>query len=281
MDTTLPDLLIHPKLESLLDSVQSSIAGRFNVLRVKELEIDTDVPVYTVTDKHQERVTITLEPHYYKYLKRESGSRPIYTSYWFDEAQPLYRIVQATPRYIIWTYDDPLTVCGTVIDRLTAVTTESREWTVIEFNRAVRRATEWSHRITHQYSVAVFDLDKTLINREGRIYSHALEMLQQSKRLYDKLVLWSHGSPLHVDTYVARLQEKLGGKNIFDLVLSHRDDYEHEANKNLLHLYNYFPSCCFYRAVLIDDSPYNWTPEYSSLIIPRYSETTKHLLSLL
>lgn len=38
--------------------------------------------------------------------------------------------------------------------------------------------------------------------------------------------------------------------------------------KNLLHLYNYYPNYTFKKCVLVDDSLYNFTPEYSYIIVP-------------
>lgn len=285
MDVMLPDLLVHPSLEPLLPRIQDLVHGRFNLQRIEDLEIfadQRDSHVYYVTDEHIQRVCMTLHPHYYKYLKVISGSRPSCTSYWFDKPQPLYRVGRNFPRHVIWTYDDPLTVCATTVDRLPETTKTSKDWTVIEFERAVRRAMSQSQgSIVDQFSVIVFDLDKTLIDRDGKMYTCADELLLHARRVYDKVVLWSHGSPLHVDTYVSKFKVMLNDDTIFDLVLSHQDENEHEANKNMLHLYNHFPSCHFYRATLVDDSPYNWTPEYTSFIVPKYSRTAKKILPLL
>lgn len=165
-----------------------------------------------------------------------------------------------SPRFAIWYGDEDLTVCCTAVYRCSDVSTlpaavlEAIEWSSSRYGRVLET--------THE-SVAVLDLDQTLITDSGDNFLNNYEhVLASARQNYDRVVLWSHGDPLHVDTYVSRMSFE------FDLVLS-RDKNNEPNCKNLLHLYNYFePGVRIKYATLVDDTPSNWSPEYDSMIVP-------------
>lgn len=263
-----PDLIVHPNYVRPINE-QYDLSAYFNVLSLDDLRVDVDsVPVYRVSDAGVGRVTLRLEPYYANALKRASGIEPAATSYWFDEDMPLYSVDRNGPRYVIWTKSDPLSVCATCVDRVDAY----------ELYEAVRRARDWAFTIYHTKSIVVFDLDETLIDERCRELQCADRLLDFARNSYDLVVLWSHGSALHVDDNVQRFVERSQhGDSLFDLIL--RNGGEQRANKNLLHLYNFVPNCRFSRATLVDDSAFNWTPEYDKLVIPNCRNTLYHALA--
>lgn len=178
----------------------------------------------------------------------------------------MYNVVDKAPRFLLWldnTYEHD--VCCTAMYKCSNIT---------RLPIGVAKAIHWARKYAsvsdyaiRNLSVVVFDLDQTLIDdnrNDCKILDNCKHVLSTAREHYDFIVLWSHGSSLHVNTYVSRLNFT------FDLVLSSNDYGKNAINcKNLLHLYNYIS--VDYRityAILIDDSPYNWTPEYDMLIVP-------------
>lgn len=270
MDNKKPDLIIHPEYYDII--MQHNLSFYFNVLTLKNLKINSDLSSYIITDNEYSKITIKLQPFYCEELTNVSGIEPSATSYWFNDEMPIYNIEQNGPRYVIWTKNDPLTVCCTVIDRVEN----------FELYDAIRRAKEWSFTINEEKSIIVFDLDRTLINDNCNEYEYADKMLEYARKTYDLVVLWSHGSPLHVDDNVSKFIRKSNyGDKLFDLILRYNGTPSVKANKNLLYIYNYFPNCIFSNATLVDDSIFNWTPEYNKLIIPHCNKTLQYALSVL
>lgn len=259
-----PDLVIHPLYANILLH-QYKLDAFYNVILLDDLKISTDDgeegAALMVGNKTCHSVSVTLTPFYDNARNCESGIRPHLTSYFFAKSMPLYRIAQRAPRYVIWTRTDPLTICATYVDRVAFG----------DLYGAVCRARQWSYDIRTVASIIVFDLDRTLINDRDELLVGALDALTYARQSYDYVVLWSHGSPLHVDESVSMLQRSLHERghqsSIFDLVLCNEFEAE-RSNKNLLYLYNFFTDCTFGRAILVDDSVYNWTPEYDRIILP-------------
>lgn len=246
-DYNKPDLFIHPFYHHIIKT-NFDLDCAFNVCSLDDLEGE-QIAVTLLTDQAAEPIDVMLDPYYTDTLIKESGSNPFATSYWFAENTPLYRLRNTSPRYVIWTPDHNLTLCGTRVDRVHSY----------QLYRAVQRAKDWAYAITAARSIVVFDLDDTLVDANGVALDGSHEVLRVARRLYDYMVIWSHGSSLHVDECLTQFDES------FDLVLR-RDG--NPINKNLLHLYNYIPNCRFTRALLVDDSVYNWTPEYSEMLVP-------------
>jgi hypothetical protein len=282
-DFNKPDLLIHPKFfKNIINTYD--LERYFNVYSIDDLKpsqfSDTGTSLaYYVSNTRVNPISLMLEPYYGGASQNNSsssssscsGSSVQCTTYWFDDATPMYTLERRNPRYVIWTKNNPMTVCATHVDR------------VDEYGLyvAVQLAKDWSTPLYEAKTIIVFDLDNTLIDSYGKKLKYADKILEYAKRTYDYVVLWSHGSPLHVDDNVQKFQTNTAqGDEIFDLIL--RNEHESPTAKNLLYLYNYFPNCHFTRATLIDDSPYNWTPEYTRMIIPDRSATSlKHALKLL
>lgn len=178
----------------------------------------------------------------------------------------MYNIQDKAPRFLLWLNGDyEPNVCCTALYQCSSIT---------QLPVGVSEAVRWARKYTgildcaiRRLRVVVFDLDQTLIDNDPtdcKKLKNYETVLQTAREHYDFIVLWSHGSSLHVNTYATRLNFT------FDLIL-HKNDYgEDSVNcKNLLHLYNYIGADCRIEyAILVDDSPYNWTPEYDSLIVP-------------
>lgn len=261
---TLPDLMVHPSFYSLLCDVRD-LQNHFNLMDPAQLSVYTDAVASVVfEDGCVREMRVDLEPYYDHRIG--TGVRPIVTSYTFEHRMPMYRVGERAPRYVIWTVDEPLPVCATVVARTDA----------FGLSCAVSAAIDWSRNmlITKTASVVVFDLDRTLIDDEGRTLDGAVSALEHARAVYDTMVLWSHGSPLHVDTQVAKF-DKYGV--LFDLVLSNARSGD-ESCKNLLYLYNYFTDTYFNKAVLVDDSVFNWTPEYTHCVVPTTVGSVAHLV---
>lgn len=262
-----PDLVVHPSFErTLLDDYE--LYEHFNVLRVSTLE-RRDAVAHLVGDRFARRVELALEPFYRN--NACSGTEPSCTSYCLTETTTMYAVDRRAPRYVVWTKRDPLAICATSVDRVDSY----------GLHEALRRAKSWATPITRVASVVVFDLDETLVDERGQPLRHAGRALEYARRCYDLVVLWSHGSPLHVDECARAFvrDSAVDDAPVFDLVLSH--DGDDKACKNLLHLYNYFPGTTFAEATLVDDSPFNWTPEYGRMLIPHRCKSLRRLLPLL
>lgn len=260
-DDTKPDLLIHSVYINALKNYH--LSDIFNVISINDLKLVTHKfkDVFAITDTYLAPIELTLRPFYTSII--ESGIDPAATSYTLERPTKIYKIDRNLPRYIIWTKNDPLLVCGTIIDRI-------EPWELFE---AFQRAKDWAYTINHYKSIAVFDLDKTLITDECVKIPESEKLLTYAKHEYDYLVLWSHGSALHVDEQLANFHVgNTTGIDIFDLVIKSADA---KSPKNLLYLYNHFPYIKFTKTVLIDDLVANWTPEYDKFIIP-YNNTNLH-----
>lgn len=260
---TLPDLLVHPSFYRHVCGV-NGLERYLNVLDPSRLTVYADTVASLVcADGRVLETNVQLEPHYDPCIGH--GVRPNVTSYTFTRRMPMYRVAERAPRYVIWTESDPLPVCATVVARTD----------VYGLSDSVRAAADWSSNmsIMKTATVAVFDLDRTLIDDEDRLLDGTVTVLEHARTAFDTVVLWSHGSPLHVDKQVSEL-EKHGVR--FDLVLSNAEGIK-KSCKNLLYLYNHFVDTYFTKAVLVDDSVFNWTPEYTHCVVPTSTESVAHM----
>lgn len=257
-----PDLVLHPQLATIiqcgLPKYVPRLADAFNVFVPDELpaHINGVVPVLVAQRATYSLRNLTLEPYFRAIVPKRSGQsvKPEHTTYQLKRRTPLFHVPRQSPRYVIWTRKARLTVCGTVVDRVDPDR-------VME---AIDRALDWSYPLRADgSSVAVFDLDESLVTDAGKAMSGSRELVAFARTQFDYLVLYSHGSALHVDQY--RRSSLVAP---FDLVLSH-DAESAKCSKNLLALYNHLPAGVrFTRAVLVDDSIYNWTPEYTHMLVP-------------
>lgn len=236
-------------------------------MQLSDLTLDSNIQPIIVTDTGCKCLT---NVHLCKFFKPYIGSgiKPQYTTYTFGEKTSLYRIEENGPRYVIWTCQDPLTICATYLDRIEPH----------DLFQACERAKLWAFTIQEFRSIIVFDLDETLINENGIPLNHSQKVLKRAREIFDIVVLYSHGSNLHVDEHILQFRNSimLNDAPLFDLVLS-KNELDHRSAKNLLYLYNYFPNIRFKNATLVDDSMFNWTPEYKNIIIP----TTQSLHNML
>lgn len=260
-DLMKPDLVVQNKF---LDNVKSfdTLLQQYNVISSDELTIELSVqPVLITKNNALSLKNVKLLPYFTRtQLKR--GILPASTSYRFEEPTPIYRIIERGPRYVIWDSNDLLTVCASYLDVVSSNGSD--------LYAACERAKRWAKPIKEFKSIIVFDLDETLIDRNGEIHAYCTDILMQAKRNYDYVVLYSHGSDLHVDEHVLKIEKHTKLHNCFNLVLSNNGIMP-KANKNLLYLYNYFPNVRFTNATLVDDSLFNWTPEYTNFVIPASS----------
>lgn len=161
----------------------------------------------------------------------------------------------------------------------------------------LHRGTQIYKPIYSKKTICVFDLDRVIINDNCKLIPGALEMLIETRKYYDLLVLWSHGSNEHV---LQALSEELNNKIHFDCILSRTDNNNNDDDddddddkdeddlfytKNLLYLYQKFPHTEFVFSVLVDDTRYNVTAEYSYLCWigekTCYKQVTQVLIDLL
>lgn len=258
-DVTKPDLVVHSLYVEALKNY--NLSYYYNVLTLDDMKLATErmKDVYAITDNYTAPIDLTLKPFYTPILI--SSNEPAATSYALERPTKIYKLTRNAPRYVIWPKNDPLLVCGTLVDRVD----------YCELFEAVKRATDWAYTIRHYKSVAVFDLDKTLITDQCEKIPESEKLLSYAKQTYDLVILWSHGSALHVDEQIEKLSiGSTRGYDIFDLVIKAS---EYKSPKNLLSLYNYVPYTKFTRSVLVDDLAANWTPEYDKFIIPYNNNT--------
>lgn len=252
----LPDLFIHDSYFPYA-SKYARLREHFKIYSSADLYlfIHTDYPAYILTKETFFKALLQINPNcsHTKNTLESVSQRAAETSGVRSVTQKMFHISKCAPRYVIWNLS-PLEINATIVDRV------KLENIYFAFERAILWATN-RLQIEKEASVAVFDLDETLIDSENIWLPGAKKCLDLARRKFDILVLWSHGSNLHVDENMCQINHK------FDLVLSNRcrDD---QSPKNLLHLYNYFPNVTFVNAVLIDDSLFNYTPEYNTFIVP-------------
>lgn len=278
-DPTKPDLIVHPLYQKSIKSY--NLDDAFNVLDLNDLIVNTEFePKYITPHGACSLQNVRLANYYSSKLQCRSGIKPEYTSYSIKDHTPIYTISQNGPRYVIWPQKTPLTVCATYCDRIDDY----------ELYVACMRAKTWSKDIMSTQSIIVFDLDMTLIDDDGNKLENADQLLQMARLKYDYVVLYSHGSNLHVDEHVQQFENwhsehstsRDHHAQLFNLILSNNSDNGIRSNKNLLYLYNYFPNTRFSHAVLVDDSLYNWTPEYNEFIVPATPTTSlKHAIPLI
>lgn len=266
-DISKPDLIIHSLYIEALKNYD--LSKYFNVLSLNDLKSQMS-PMnesYIITNNYAAPIKLTLMPFYTP--TQLSSNSPTSTSYVLTRPTKIYKISRNSPRYIIWTKNDPLLICGTVVDRIDY-------WELFE---AFQRAKSWVYEILEFKSIAVFDLDKTLINDNCEKITEAEKLLKYAKHNYDLIALWSHGSALHVDEQVEKFSiDNQRGPDIFNLIIKSADT---KSPKNLLTLYNYLPFTKFTKSVLIDDLVANWTPEYDKFLIPYNNTTLKQALYLI
>lgn len=260
IDSAKPDLVFHPQFEKHLQSMQYyNLDAHFNIIKLGAFTTDFSCRAIAINDdRFVSLANVTLQPHFRERKVAKYGFKACDTTYQFAGKQPMYRIEEKGPRYVIWNESDPLVLCATIAVRVSDV----------GLFDACLRATKWATPITKECSVAVFDLDDTLIDKHNKKFEYADELLQSARSAHDLVVLYSHGSHLHVDEH-----KLLFHPHAFDQTLS-SDSEADICPKNLLHLYNYFPGIRFSFAVLIDDSVFNWTPEYDIMLIPNGVQRT-------
>lgn len=249
-----PDLFVHSsfycdvlKFKNLFDY--------FNIINVDKLEFET-AKIQIVMDNKAYDVdceNIQLIPFFKIYKHEGISTYPHFTTLTISTNQKPQKCNFLAPRYLLWTIDDPLTVSATIVNRIKSENLGS----------AIQNALLWvkNFQKLKDCSVIVFDLDETLIDSKCNIYMGAVDLLKFARVKYDKMVLWSHGSALHVEDNLKKLNIN------FDLVLTNQ---LHKSAKNLLYLYNYSPfhNAIFSKAVLVDDSLYNFCQEYTKVIVP-------------
>lgn len=260
-----PDLIIHPAYVKSVS--QFGLDAYFNIIYLEDLldSIEEINPILVSDSAVSILRDVRLRPIFKDSLIRKSGIKPQHTSYYFEIDIPIYKISNRAPRYVIWNKTDNLTICATCVDRVD-------HYSLYD---ACRKAKEWSYDITNTEKIIVFDLDETLIDSNCRKLKYADKLLECAHIVYDRVVLYSHGSNLHVDDNISKFDDPH-----FDLVLSN-DSHDNTCNKNLLSLYNYFPNTIFSHATLVDDSLYNWTPEYDKFIVPFKLSTVNNIIALL
>jgi HAD superfamily phosphatase (TIGR01681 family) len=118
----------------------------------------------------------------------------------------------------------------------------------------------------HPKKVIVFDLDDTLINRDNELfYGYIWDDLQKYRELFDYIILWSHGSELHVKDNLKRLLVDHDFK--FDVILARKETSDEEpTNKGLgqvLKILNRKDGVCTLQyACLVDDKMFNYSHDY-------------------
>ena len=116
----------------------------------------------------------------------------------------------------------------------------------------------------HPKSVIVFDLDETIIDQDYRLVcTYVRKVLQESRNIFDYMVLWSHGTTSHVQKAISLY--KLN--KLFDLVLT-RGRFQSECfNKGfgfvLKHLNKIYGISKVNLSVLVDDQDTNFNNDYN------------------
>lgn len=252
-----PDLFIHDDFYALASNFKTRLEMHVNLLKISDLQIERNKPITILNEKLQD-YEVTLIPHYKQ--TKATGTNPTCTSYYFEKPMVAYHVSNMKPRYILWNKFDYIPICGTVVQRIE----------IYQLFDCIEKIIDWSicFNLNKNISVAVFDLDLTLIDDNNNKYDGSEYLLKNFKNYFDKIVLYSHGGALHVHDNTTKFD------TTFDLVLSNEVG-SHTSPKNLLHLYNYFKDGLFTVAWLIDDSVFNYCPEYTKMIVPKTKNVEK------
>lgn len=117
-------------------------------------------------------------------------------------------------------------------------------------------------------SVLVWDLDQTLLHHDDTLTTPKLGMhLKNFKRLYKRVVLWSHGTTEHVTEKLS----KMGLLDYFDLIISrdvaiNRRDYPKGFGFVMRELNKKFGTTAVAYSCLIDDKSYNYQGDYTYFV---------------
>lgn len=255
-----PDLFVHNKFYNDL-IFNYELSRVVNIYKMPDLKVIYNRPV-TILDDKVYKYLPKLEPYYKQTIG--NGVNPAVTTYYFKEEMYPYHILNSNPRYVLWNKYEYLPICATIVDRI-----DENKISVFD---AINRIIAWAINfdLNESKTIVVFDLDRTLIDDDGKKLIGADEVLAAARERFKLLVIWSHGSPVHVDENVLKFDVKI------DLTLNNAVVNDLSA-KNLLYLYNWFKNCKFTESWLIDDSLFNYCPEYEKMIIP----TTNDISNLL
>lgn len=245
------DLIVHESFIDYIPNHYKNLSDYFNIYSLSDLNIVKRVSVKLIFENTMVDGYVQIEPTYTQ--KIASGHSPQITTWSFKKNVEPYFIDHNLPRYVIWTLNDLLPICCTQLDRIA----------IFQISEAIGRALIWlsEFNLKEKASVAVFDLDSTLINDDNEKLKSAETILRYAREKFDLLILWSHGDSLHVDENVQKFNVK------FDLKLSN-EIKSHQSAKNLLYLYNFFKDCYFTTAILVDDTLSNYCPEYNKMFVP-------------
>lgn len=116
-------------------------------------------------------------------------------------------------------------------------------------------------KIHKEESVIVWDLDETIISKDGDLLFKGIEDYNE---YFDKSVLWSHGSSAHVSKYVHKYKLK------FDLYITRSYNTEYGDNKGmglvLRRLNEKYNTCRISLSCLVDDTSSNFENDYTFFI---------------
>lgn len=233
-----------------------------------KLKFRYNVYVYNSENKTKSVNYYTVVADTNDYLKHEiAANKPIKLNYEYKISENLTHKTSCTsgklkkrtspdlpttPRLIIWTVDDPLLISGTWVYRCPedCLPPDSIFNNLDQF------------RFTKSGSCVIFDLDDTLIRSDSSLIPGMLDLLLAARRKYNYVVLWSHGSDLHVIDHVLN---EVGFE--FDYVIYRNKDTKN-APKNPFYLYALIKNYQFTSFTLVDDLIENATDGYDEMYIP-------------
>lgn len=252
-----PDLFVLDEFYPLILNFKSKLEMYVNLLKISDIYIERNRPI-AILNEHIKDWEVELTP-YYKQTK-ETGTNPDCTAYYFEKPMIAYHIPNLKPRYVLWNKTDYVPICATVVHRIE----------IYQIYDCIEKIIDWAlcFNLNKNLKIAVFDLDLTLIDDDGIKYKGSDYVLENFKNYFDKLILYSHGGALHVHDNVTKFETK------FDLVLNNEVG-RRTAPKNVLHIYNYINEGLFTDAWLIDDSLFNYCPEYTKVITPKTKNIEK------
>lgn len=133
-----------------------------------------------------------------------------------------------------------------------------------------------------QATVAVFDLDDTIINRHDELVdNYIIRYINNIKNLFKYVVLWSHGIDEHVNKFTSALEHEYG--IVFDFSIKRDKYFTGQINKGaglvLKLLNNKYGVTELTASILIDDLKTNYTRDYLFYVQVPY-ENIKETLEL-
>lgn len=270
MNFDVPVIIIHKSIYTLNVPFYNKLKFKYNVYVYNKNDKDMTIDYHFVKEQSNSILEYTnvqspkvTSNHYKQEVSNNSLQYKTSCTSTCSSVR-VTEILPTSPRLIIWPNDKPLTISGTWVYRCSKTSIPPEEvFSLLD-----------SFKFTKKKSCIIFDLDDTLIRKDNSIIPYSEDLVRLAKYHYDYVILWSHGSKLHV------IENVLEFKQLFDQIISRNPDTKN-APKNPFYLYTKIKDILFTSFTLVDDLMENATDGYSDVLVPHTSTDNYYFLRVL